>query len=230
MLAGKPATSQEAVVQGPDSVSDNDMFYLRMEFLIYADQAYLWPNTTVGFGKAIDEWVSHLPLQADLLIEPPAGPVMLPQQYPFNSVSFVNRPGIIKIIIDDIQGPPYDFPDSVLGVWQPSSRTIYLDGDSLEYNSSRAFSVALHELGHMFGLPHVFGYNDLPPSRSIVLPEGVDAKAYVMYPTSAEDKRQDRLSQLEINLARSFVLTEMMHSWDGRKNGLTHCELHDRIE
>jgi len=111
----------------------------------------------------------------------------------------------------------------LLGLWEPNNNRMLLDADTLEADPDLAYSVCLHELGHMFGVPHVVGYTQSAPTGFLVLEEGIDARSYVMYPHNVKDQKQDKLSPVEITMAQQYILYYMTHSMGELKKD--SCEL-----
>jgi hypothetical protein len=112
----------------------------------------------------------------------------------------------------------------LLGLWNNRQSKILLDADTLENNPRRAFSTALHELGHMLGVPHIINYNEIGRTGYIVLSPGVDATNHVMYPWVFKDNYQEILSQVEIDRAKQHLFTYWTQP--ERRSGTTfNCEL-----
>lgn len=204
MLGANEDTVEFTAPQGitPNSVNTNDTFKVSIEIVMYSNQMALNPITTEAVKKAIAEWTKQLPINVTVYTETPG---VAP--HPFFGVppAYHDRPGIIQILFVDMNMPPYNYPQGIVGLWQPYLDTILLD-DRLESEPHIAFSVALHELGHFFGLPHVVSEEDSGLTGYIMVPKDVDAKNFVMSPEIHDDKKQDVLSSIEISLAREHVL------------------------
>lgn len=229
-LAGKTTSVEELQGSAPNPVSPDDKFYVSMEVVFHASQAAQYPVTSAALQNALAIWATSLPVRLTVYIEDPSPPMPF---FPFGAPSFLGRWNIVEILLDDLQSPPYNMRQGILGVWLAAERRIVLDADFLETDPAVAYSVALHELGHMFGLPHLVGWNTPAPSGWIVLPPDKDAESYVMYPSRIANKSQDVLSQVEIDVAKHYLLHMLtspgtVHTI--QECNLTHGPCHSRMD
>jgi hypothetical protein len=177
--------------------STDNNFYVSIELIAFQEEIDKYPETWKNFEAAIQEWSRHIPVRWVVLIEDPAMPY-----------SVQGRIGSVEVHLADLQSDDYNLPENLLGAWVAGADKILLDADSLE-TYSRAFSVCLHELGHLLGVPHIVGFEDLGRSGFVILPPGEIATGYVMYPNSVKDLPQKKLSSIEIDLAYNHLL----HYW-----------------
>ena len=182
---------EEAPSKALNLVEEADVFYVNIELIVFREEIDQYPTTWESVRKAIAEWSSHVPVRFTIYSE--------------GSIVFSDRPGVIKLHLTDLQ-VRYGFPERLLGLWLAREDTVLLDADSLEQVPERAYSVALHELGHLFGVSHVVGELELGITGYIVLPVGMDPTNYVMYPRSVQGKQQKTLSDVEIRLARHNLI------------------------
>lgn len=202
---GPAATTQELLDLAPNSTPAENKFYVAMEVVFHADQAAKYPITSAGLQDAISMWMSKVPVRMGVFIQDRTPPTEMPFMI-FGPIDYLDRPGIVEILMDDIQAPPYNMPEGYLGVWVASEKRLYLDADTLETNPMQAYSVALHELGHMMGVPHIAGFDEPAKTGTIVLPSNQDATNFVMYYMSIPGKPQNVLSEIEIDVSRHFLL------------------------
>ena len=66
----------------------------------------------------------------------------------------------------------------------------------------QAYAVGLHEIGHMFGVPHVIGAGEGGITGFVVLPQGYDATNFVMYP-AAVGKHAQKTCQQALNMPQT---------------------------
>lgn len=206
IIAGQ---AEEATNVAPALASEADSFYVSFEVSTYESQRDAYPVTAAAFQDAMREWSKHVPVRW----------AHIPGESPL-----ATRHGVIEVHFADIQAPPYNLHPSLLGLWDDDNMRLLLDADSLEENPEKAYSVAMHEIGHVFGLPHIVGFSELGHTGWIVLEPGVDATNYVMYFKAVVDRPQKELSSLEIKLARHHIV----HRWTepGARPNKHDCELY----
>jgi len=165
-------------------------FYVRINLKVRLWEVKRYPETWKAMMQALTEWAKHIPVHFKVHV--------MSMEYPMR---LVNRPDIIGVRLIDLQGSEFKMKDKLLGVWIQDGR-ILLDADELEETPERAFSTSLHEIGHMLGVPHVVGWEAKGVYTGwMILPIGVDAENYVMYPRQVKGNSQTELSDLEIRLA-----------------------------
>jgi hypothetical protein len=189
------AQNQEAPAAVPAEAPVADTFYVNFEIIVYQEEIDEYPVTWENLQSALAEWSTKLLIRWVILIDDLS-----------RGFSIEDRQGAIQIHMGDLQGDGYNLPEKLLGLWQPRQGRILLDADHLETNPERAYSVSLHELGHMFGVPHVISFSEMGYTGFLVLPMGVDATNYVMYPRAVVEHPQKQLSPIEIKIARNNVL------------------------
>lgn len=172
----------------------NDKVYISVEFSIQIEDFKQHKYFVNAFTAAVAEWAKHLPIRTTFYFEGMTVLGAVP-------ISTVDRPYVIKIGFADLQGDGYKYDSKIIGIWIPSRRSIVFDTDYFQQNPEEIYSVALHELGHLFGLPHIVNKYELGTTGYLVLQEG-DARDYVMYPMAFTDRPQDTLSPIEIEFAR----------------------------
>ena len=88
-----------------------------------------------------------------------------------------------------------------------------LDSDMLIGKPELAKHTARHELGHVFGLPHIC-YQDKQEATTgdITIPASHDPESYLMFPIASKGAIKAMPSDLEIGLAREYVLHEIAKS------------------
>ena len=208
-------TAQEGTA--PNSVQTNEQFKVSVEIVLYSKQTAVNPVTTEAIEKALAEWSRHLPVVITVYREDTFSnnPFIAP-------VEWHTRPGVIQILIVNINDPPYNYPEGTVGLWQASQGTILLD-DCLEARPEIAYSVVLHELGHFFGVPHIVNENDSGLTGYIMVPNEVDSEEYVMSPAIHPAKPQNVLSPIEIAVARNHLVTVMTNPAYSPGKTLTDC-------
>ncbi len=171
--------------------------YVSVEFVIDFEDFQKHTYFVNVFCAAVSEWAKHLPIRTTFYYEGVPGlEGGDPQE---------ERSRVITIVFADIHADPYNYDKSMIGMWQPWQRRIIFDTEYFQANPSELYGVALHELGHMFGVPHIVNKNELGFTGYLVLQEG-DARDYVMYPKSFEDRPQNILSDVEIEFAKHQVM------------------------
>jgi hypothetical protein len=175
-----------------------DNVYVSVEFSIDIQDFKQHTYFVNAFNAAVVEWAKHIPIRTTFYFDGLIVPF-----FPIGSP--VDRLNIIRIVFADLQGKPYNFAKNIIGMWSPGRRSILFDTDYFQKNPEEIYSVALHELGHLFGLPHIVNKHELGYTGYLVLAEG-DATDYVMYPAAFTNKPQDQLSELEIHYARHQVM------------------------
>lgn len=191
-------------------------YTVSIEFVIDQRQVNQYPVVTDAFMRAVETWAGAVPIRATVYIENPVGFIWHIETH------WRDRPGVIEVLLDDLQSPPYSAEEELIGLWKPEVDRLLLDADRLEKDPALAYAVALHELGHAFGVPHIVGEDKSALTGYIVVPIPDDkAQEYVMYPFKSNDKKQDTLSPVEIDIARWHI----MHVLTDPTNKSVGCSL-----
>lgn len=174
---------------------NNAKLYVSVEFSLSIQDLQEHPFLVNSFNAAVAEWATHLPIRTTFYFE---------GVLPIIGTS-IYRNNAIRIGFVDLQSSGYQFDDAIIGIWLPSQSSVLFDLDYFQKNPGKLYSVALHELGHVFGLPHIINKHDLGSTGYLVLQEG-DATDLVMYPVSFLEKPQNELSDVEIDFASHQVM------------------------
>lgn len=175
-------------------------FKVSVEYVLYQKQITENPNLVKAFNLAAKEWEKYLPIDTQIYIDDP----MINDYH--------NRPGVIHVVLASLNDPPYNLPFGILGLWQPTSNSILIDSELLEQEPKLAYSTILHEMGHLFGVPHIVSEQQSAYTGYIVLPEEAKPQTYVMYPYPVLGNDQSQLSQIEIDVAKQYVLNLITNS------------------
>jgi len=163
-----------------------DNFYVRIQLLVFAEQEQRYPIIFKSLYAALTEWESLVPVRFDV----------------FQDVTYPNarlRYGIIQIHVTDLQSIELQKHHKTIGLWDPENLRIYLDADRLHDKPLLVYSTIMHEMGHMFGLPHVTNRSDNGYTGFIIMERSEDR---LMYPAS---NSVGILSDAEIDIARHYV-------------------------
>lgn len=198
------APKQDAEPQVP-----SDVFYINFEIIALEEQVESYPKTWEMFNEAMNEWAQRIPVRWKILT---------PE---VDILSLYNHNGVIVVQLGDLQNDEYGYPAGLLGLWDPYMKSILLDAERLESNEDQAFNVSLHEIGHMFGLPHIAEHDEHAFTGWLVLPEGKSGKNYVMYPRASVHPKRKSLSLAEIDIA----LNNLVYRWT-EPYAAARCEFH----
>jgi hypothetical protein len=195
----EPEILSTVVVQQPEVLEEPDRYLVRINFVVFQQEVAKYPNTYVAFGNALDEWVANLPIECAFFMEEPGFfPFM-----PFGPSMISDQRGIVRVHFADIEAPPYNKPKGILGYWDWTNNELVLNSLVLEMDADRAYMVALHELGHVFGLSHFLNPGDMGGvTGDYVIPDTFDARRLVMFPVSSDINKCSKLTKLEIALAQ----------------------------
>lgn len=181
---------------------DPKSYLVRLNLVVFPDEVQAYPVITHALEEALSEWMHEVPIEIAPMIDD-HDPSM-PQGMP----TIADEPGVVRVHIASVNGPPYFMPPGVLGFWDAATNLLVLDTSYLEADPDMAYSVCLHELGHVLGLPHIENRNSpYAISGEIIVPDDCDAARMVMYPMYDPDKnRRAHLTQLEIDIVRENIL------------------------
>jgi len=170
-------------------------YLVRVNFVLFTQEIAQAPVTSQAFQNALGEWADVLPIECAVFLEPPA-------TFPFNLDSMANQRGVIRVRIVDIHAPPYNQPFEILGFWDWGQNLLALDRMTLELDAEMAHVVALHELGHVFGLPHFLNIGaQIGSTGSYMIPAEFDARELIMFPVVGNRNKSSKLTKLEATLA-----------------------------
>jgi len=201
---------QEGANDEPQSLPEEDFtFFVSVEFVIYQSQMEKYPETSSAFHRALHEWNQNLPISSVIYYEDPTMTSVM------HGPMFAGIPGVVEVLFCDLQDPVLGYSQGIIGLWDSANYRLLLDS-SLEEYPEIAYSAALHELGHFFGLPHIVGTEDHALTGWIIVNN--NAENYVMFPRNVKDKDQNVLSRLEKVLASNYVISHLTLPDIPRKN------------
>jgi len=194
-----PRLQDEKTMDGP-GVRPEDVFTVKIEFVLFEDEVQAYPGLVTAFLEAISDWVDVLPIEVMIAVE---------EDGLLHSVLGARR-RIISVHFEDIQARPGLEDTLMIGFWLLDQSLLVMDTDYLVDKPELAKHVALHEIGHVFGLPHITEQGTLFSSAGdITLPLDFMPKSFLMYPAATPESTASVISQLEISMAREYVLHEM---------------------
>ncbi len=129
----------------PDGVLPiaEDRVYTVIQLCLFQSDIDEYPEIIEGFKQALQEWAQHVPVVFDVFTERDTLQG-LPAQYS-------NKVGMILVKVVDIQA--YGYNPNIMGMFMRDK--ILLDAERLSEAPELIKAVSMHELGHLFGLPHV---------------------------------------------------------------------------
>jgi len=194
---------EDATENGPYSTLNVDKFYVNIDLAVLKSEIETYPFTWIQAQAALSQWAQRVPVRFMIYVENDTTP-----RLPFlGSPDKIKFPGVIRLRLMDLS--ELGLKEGLLGLWDSKRERILLDADLLETDEDLAYSVMLHELGHLFGVPHVVGFYESGSTGFLVLPLEENAREYVMYPRSVANQSQSVLSDLEVMIARHHLI----HYW-----------------
>jgi predicted Zn-dependent protease len=181
-------------------------YKVRVEIVLAGEDIGAYPELFETFIKSVQEWANVIPIEAIIMV-PEIG----------NSVTTQDirneRDGVVRVNFSHNILSNNNNDDNNLGIWYPSTRIICLDLDDMYkdniFNEDLARAVSLHELGHMFGLPHIGNAGELIIEvGDITVTSG--AELMMMHPTIPKDLKNIVISKMEADLARRYMTTAFL--------------------
>jgi len=182
----------------PSAQVKNNLPKIRLEFVIDREDKEQYPDLLNKFGDALDIWIISLPIDVVLYVTDDVPRIM--------AIS----PGLIWLnFMEDI--PNVDDVNRI-GTFNWQTRELRLDVADLYagnvLKSVLAKNVSMHELGHLFGLPHVFNDGDLmAPPGALIVSEG--AEDYLMFHVATGSRGETLPSEMELRMATLFVYSHL---------------------
>lgn len=164
-------------------------YKVRVEFVLPIKYESQYPFISRAFKDAVNSWAEAIPID----------PVIIPYRIAgYRQIDVYIRSG--------------DFMGSAFGRYVPSARILFLNSTWLTTYSD-AYDVALHEIGHIFGLQHVGEENDVGRAiiTGMIIVLNTDVEHQLMYPYLSDENRGVGISSLDIELARLYLRREL--SW-----------------
>lgn len=169
-------------------------YLVRINFVLLKKEVEEHPEIVDTLRDAIIEWSAYLPLEVMITVDQ--------TDFPIGLLSPRAISGAILVRITDIQAEPIDFNDNILGAYDGVHNVLYIDNDGKDLE--RLYFVGLHELGHAFGLSHVFATGDgSAPAGSIMVSENFANN--IMVPAASLYKGNKHPTLLEVKLAREYM-------------------------
>ncbi len=187
-ISSHPQTVQE-------STTETEEYLVAVDFIIeksYKSEHY--KALKVKFIEAATEWSRHLPVRMRFFTKEQVG-----GKIPIGMVQFKIGP----------QPKSFSKKGNLNGYFNHSTLTIYICD---HISDEQCYFTSLHELGHLFGLPHIVNYwdNNFAVTGDIFLNPKSKAEHGIMYPYSnLRSLKSHSPSKLEIRLARKYVLNEI---------------------
>jgi len=177
-----PAATTQDVPENVFVTDSGTQYKVRVEFALPIEYKTRYPFITRGFEDAVKEWARVVPID----------PVFIPSHV-------MGRRGVINVYIASR-------PDQrdKLGLYYPSMDTLYLNSMSITTYDD-AYDVALHEIGHAFGLQHVTDVESNATTGSVVVLNR-DPEEMLMYGALTDGNKGVGISELAIELVRENLL------------------------
>jgi hypothetical protein len=185
----------DEVASGPNSLPMEDEFMVRVNMAVLDSYEDDYPVMYQALMDAIQEWSGYLPVEFGVYKIGPKSGAFMPL-------------GTTRVQMFDFHDEPDDNKIDYVGLFSFAENALRLDVADLQGDYDRSRAVILHEMGHMFGLSHVYGQNDRMARTGDIRLDIPTAKGYIMFYSSADgvDPGQKKLSELEIKLARDYIL------------------------
>lgn len=196
-LVGVSDTITGNVIKQDPDVSLDPGFCVSLEFLINHNDQTNNPLMIKSFMDAVTEWSRHVPIRATFYFEEETPLIW----FIGGAAAPEKRPGVIKVVIADLQAIPYRAEEDIIGMWEFTQNRLLFDIDYFRDNPDKAYTVALHEIGHMLGVPHFVNFKELALTGYVVVPANDIAQNYIMYPVINSKSPQTQLSATEIRIA-----------------------------
>lgn len=228
----KPATTQEEQLptggkgwMAGMSLPRKEKFDYTVDIhlLFLAEEANKLPTTYAAFLHATSIWAQYVPVNFVFHFD---------TSYKKNKEGhLITPPRLIRVRFASLEKLIGASP-SMLGIWLATARRLYLD-DELESDYRRAVSVSMHEIGHLFGIPHVVGNGDLfvPTLTGDIRVDG-SSRMWLMFPFEVKgNEHRWKPTPLEIQLAQRYirnVIGSVAPITSRRRGAECNCNFHHR--
>lgn len=181
---------------------DQDVeFRIRVEIVLsYADvQAYT--ELFQAYVGALQEWANVVPVEFIVMVPEKDSPV---------TATDIRKERRGVVIVNFTHNIPSKDDENNLGIWFPNVRVMNLDLEDMYFggvfNVDMARAVSLHEIGHMFGLPHIGNTGELNVKvGDLIVPHG--AEFMMMHPQIPSNTKNVVISRMEAEYAKRYLLT-----------------------
>jgi len=187
---------QEIPGAPPTITKESDPFEYRVfiEFLVHAEEANANPVLHTEFLRALDEWRKKIPIFPVIYIDT--------QMLRDTENKILLRPGMHVVRYSELDN------DNKLGMFSRENRMIIFNSKAIKEDAIIGYNTAVHELGHMFGVPHICGQAETGwlSTGDIVLNTPNNFGPNIMFPFIVNKETRNTISVVEAKIATNYIL------------------------
>jgi hypothetical protein len=189
------SNNTEVVFISPPAADTDQEFSIRIEFVLFTSEIEQYPVVAQAVEEAISAWTVDLPIEAAVFVENKDFTQLFPLLSPLSRKNVI----IVEMVENDLD-------PSRVGAWFEGSNTLTLNVAKISDDLDLARAVAMHEIGHALGVPHVINsfQVDGAATGDIVVPAG--AEKMLMFPFLNEHNIDAKPSELELYHAKLALL------------------------